>query len=104
MDAAFWERVGELAGRAPQLSDLREHRLQLVARSRMRARGETLPEELRNEELRCAAAFLAAPVLLTRIRALAGGRMVLMKGREASSHWANPRLRPFGALDLLVDD
>ena len=43
MDALLWERVGELADRAPRLSDLRHHKLHLVAASRMRARGEAVP-------------------------------------------------------------
>ena len=36
MESMLWERVGELADRAPQISDLRHHKLQLIAASRMR--------------------------------------------------------------------
>ena len=43
----LWDRVGELADRAPRLSDLRHHKLHLLAASRMRARGEAVPAELR---------------------------------------------------------
>jgi hypothetical protein len=104
MERRLWERVGELADRAPLLSDLRHHRLQLVAASRMRSRGEDLPAELHAEERRQAAAFLAAPVLLRHIRSLCEGRLVLIKGAEAGARWPNPRLRPSKDVDLLVDD
>jgi hypothetical protein len=70
----------------------------------MRARGEEVPGDLYAEERRRAAAFLAAPLLLERIRSAAEGRLVLMKGREAGARWPHPRLRPFKDLDLLVDD
>jgi hypothetical protein len=104
MESALWERVGELADRAPRVSDLRHHRLQLLAGSRMRSRGEEVPGDLRAEERRQAAAFLTAPVLLRRIRSASEGRLVLMKGREAGARWAHPRLRPSRDVDLLADD
>lgn len=104
MDPIVWERVGALADRAPSTADLVHHRLQLVAASRMRARGETPPDDLRFEERRSATAYISAPALLSRVRALCDGRMVLMKGLEVGSRWPEPRWRPFLDVDLLVDD
>ena len=104
MDPTVWERVGALADRAPTTADLMHHRLQLVAASRMRARGEERPAEVRHEERRCAAAYVSAPALLARIRSVCDGRLLLMKGLEVSRRWPEPRLRPFLDVDLLVDD
>ena len=72
MDSLLWERVGELADRAPQVSDLRHHKLQLIAASRMRERGKTVPTELAAEERSFAALSLTTPMLLRRIRAACG--------------------------------
>ena len=104
MEAALWKRVGELADRAPTIADLRHHRLQLIASSRMRARGETPPATLRADERRYAAAHVTAPVLLRRIRSLCDGRLVLMKGPELATRWPQARQRPSGDIDLLADD
>jgi putative nucleotidyltransferase-like protein len=104
MHSAVWERVGELADRAPQISDLRHHKLQLVAAARMRERGETVPSELVAEQRVAAAIALAVPVLLRRVRAVCDGPLVLMKGAEAAARWPEPRLRPAKDIDLLVED
>ncbi len=104
MDPIVWERVGALADRAPTTADLMHHRLQLVAGSRMRARGEEPPADICREERRYAAAYVSAPALLARIRSVCDGRLLLMKGLEVSKRWPVPRLRPFLDVDLLVDD
>jgi hypothetical protein len=70
----------------------------------MRARGETPPEDIRFEERRYAAAYISAPALLSRIRSVCGGRLLLMKGLEAARCWPEPRLRPSLDVDILVDD
>src|SRR4051794_9214539 len=104
MPATLWERVGELADRAPQISDLRHHKLQLIAASRMRDRGEDVPDELVAEERSAAALSLAVPLVLGRIRAACDGPLVVMKGAEVAMRWPQPRLRPAIDIDLLVED
>jgi hypothetical protein len=100
----LWERVGELADRAPRLSDLRHHKLHLLAASRMRARGEEVPAELVEEERRLAAVSISASMLLRRIRAVSDAPIIVMKGPEAAARWPQARLRPWKDLDLLVAD
>jgi hypothetical protein len=104
MSAMLWERVGELADRAPLVSDLRYHKLQLIAASRMRERGEQVPEELMVEERALAAMSLAVPLVLRRIREACDGPLVVMKGAEVAARWVHPRLRPAVDIDLLVED
>src|SRR5690348_6275579 len=103
MDQLLWERVGELADRSPQVSDLRHHKLQLIAASRMQARGEAVPEELLAEQRTYAALCLAVPMLLRRVRAACDGPLVLMKGAEVAARWPQARLRPAKDIDLLVE-
>ena len=43
MESLLWERVGELADRAPRISDLRYHKLHLLAAARLRQRGDDVP-------------------------------------------------------------
>ena len=74
MESLLWERVGELADQAPRISDLRHHKLQLIAASRMRARRVEVPEELRRAERHAAAIALSATPLIRRIRAATDGR------------------------------
>jgi len=100
----LWERVGELADRAPRLSDLRHHRLHLLAASRMRERGEEVPAELATEERAHAVVSITAGALLRRIRAVDDSPMIVMKGPEAAARWPDARLRPWKDLDLLVED
>jgi hypothetical protein len=103
-DSILWDRVGQLADEAPRLSDLRHHRLQLIAASRMRSRGEDVPAELVADERRAAVGRLAIPALLRRVRAVCDGPVALMKGAEVAARWPRPDLRPVGDVDLLVED
>lgn len=100
----LWERVGELADRAPRVSDLRHHKLHLIAASRMRVRGEAVAPELAAEERRLAAVSISAGLLLRRVRAASDARIIVMKGPEAAARWPQARLRPWKDLDLLVED
>ena len=100
----LWDRVGELADLAPRISDLRHHKLHLIAASRMRRRGEDVPGELRQAECRAAALTLGAAPLMRRIRAATDAPIIVMKGPEVAALWPNARLRPWKDLDLLVDD
>jgi hypothetical protein len=104
MESMLWERVGELADRAPRISDLRHHKLQLIAASRMRSRGEHVPAELRLAERNAAAIALSAGLLIRRIQAASDQPLIVMKGPEAAARWPSPRLRPWKDLDLLAEN
>ena len=99
-----WERVEELADRAPSIADLRFHKLELVAARTLRARGGRLPPELREAECQRVLVDLAAHDVLRRIRAAYDGRLVLFKGPEIAARYPAPELRPYRDLDLIVDD
>lgn len=99
-----WERVEQLADRAPTVADLHFHRLELVAARRRRERGERVPAQLRDAERYGAANAMAAHDVLRRIRAAYPGRLLLMKGPEVAARYPDPVLRPFRDLDLIADD
>lgn len=99
-----WERVEELAERAPSVADLQFHKLELVAARRLRERGGRLPPQLREAERQRALVDLAAHDVLRRIRAAYDGRLVLFKGPEIATRYPTPELRPYRDLDLIVDD
>lgn len=99
-----WERVEQLAARAPTAADLHFHRLDLVAARALRARGEAVPPRLGNAERLAIVSSMAAPVMLHRARASYGGRMALMKGPEVAMRYPDPALRSYRDIDLLVDD
>src|SRR3954468_22184128 len=100
----MWDRIDALAERAPHVRALRYHRLGLVeARRRRRAGLAPLPEPA-GEAMRAAMIDLAVPPLLARARAAYGGRLLLVKGPGVALDYPEPGMRPFGDLDLLVDD
>ncbi len=99
-----WERVEALVERAPQLSDLQLHGLDLVAAQRLRARGAELPPALLAHVRVAAAIALAAPVLLRRARTAYDGRLLLFKGPEVAARYPDPAMRNYSDLDLLADD
>jgi hypothetical protein len=100
----MWEAAEALALRAPSLSDLRLHRLHLIAARALHTAGRPVPSELRADARLAAAVQLATPVLLTRVRAACDGEIVVMKGPEAGLRYPDPALRPCRDLDLLVAD
>ncbi len=102
--SALWERVDEIVDRAASVEALRLHGVELMAARAWRARGRKVPAQLRADERGAAMMAMAAPVLLTRVRAAYGGSLVLMKGPEVAAHYPEPGVRPFRDLDLLVDD
>jgi hypothetical protein len=104
MESLLWERVGELADRAPQISDLQHHKLHLLAAARMRERGEHVPVALRMAERHAAAITLSTQLLLRRIRAVTDAPIIVMKGPETARRWPTPQLRPWMDLDILVAD
>jgi Uncharacterised nucleotidyltransferase len=99
----MWAAAEALALRAAGVRELRVHRLQLIARRALRARGEPVPPELAPEALWNASAALAVPVLLARVRAACDGPLVLMKGPEVGARYPDAALRPCKDLDLLVE-
>lgn len=101
---SFWSAIDRLVDRAPELADIRSHRLQLFAARRWRTLGRPVPAELAREERAAAIAALTAPILLERARAAYDGTMVLMKGYEVAARYPDVAFRPFGDLDLLVSD
>jgi hypothetical protein len=103
-DAPIWDRVDELLARAPRISDLRAHRLQLLELDRRRRLRLPVHAELLFEERRAAANAMSAPALLARARGAYDGRIVVLKGPEVARLYPRPLLRPFDDVDLLVDD
>jgi hypothetical protein len=100
----IWDSADALALRSPGLSDLRVHRLHLIAARALRRAGRPVPDELRAEARLAAAVALATPILLDRVRAAYDGTIVLMKGPEVGARYPDPALRPCHDLDLLVGD
>jgi hypothetical protein len=96
--------LGRLADRAASVDDLRLHKLQLVAARTWRERGRPVPGPLVDEEHYARMLALLAPLVLQRIRAAVGGPLVLLKGPEVAARYPDPTLRPYGDLDLLVED
>jgi hypothetical protein len=102
--AAILSAVDSLIDRARTLEDLEHHGLQLFAVRRCRALGRPVPDRLVTRERRAAVISLATPAVLGRIRGAYGGDLLLLKGPEAAVAYPDPRLRPYGDLDLLVSD
>jgi hypothetical protein len=96
----MWDAVDSLVERAPDLTALRYHRLQLLAAWRGRADAP----ELARERVMAHAVELAVPAVLARARAAWDGPLVLVKGPEVALDYPAPATRPFGDLDLLVAD
>jgi hypothetical protein len=97
-------RLAPLLDGAPSVQDLEHHRLLLVGARRRRELGLDVPDRMLGAERLSAAAALAAPALLTRVRAAIDGPMLLMKGAEVARHYPDAALRSFGDLDLIVPD
>jgi hypothetical protein len=100
----IWAAVDRLIDRAPSIQDLRRHGLQLLAAERWRQLGRPIPEQLRHDDQLAAAVTLTAPLVLERVRSVVAGPIVLMKGPEVAALWPTPQSRPYGDVDLLVED
>jgi len=99
-----WQRVDGLIDRSPGIAALRSHRLHLLAASSWRARGIPLPPGLAAAERAAAVATMVSPLVLQQAREAYDGRIALFKGLAVARHYPAPTSRPFGDLDLLVDD
>ena len=102
LQPTIWDGVDRLIDRAPGLSELRAHRIELLAATRWRAVGRAVPEELESEERMAARSGLLAFPVLERVRAAVEGDLLLVKGPEIAVRYPNPALRPFADLDLLT--
>lgn len=100
----LWAAVDNVIDRSPSLVDLREHRLHLLAAARWRLLGRPVPAELSFDERATAVVQLAVQPLLERVRAAVDGPILVIKGPEAGAAYPKPGLRPFGDIDLLVED
>jgi hypothetical protein len=96
--------IDGLVDRARTLDELEHHGLQLLAGRRWRALGLPVPERLVAQERMAAATSLAAAAVLRRVRNAYGGDLLLLKGPETATAYPDPGLRPYGDVDLLVDD
>jgi hypothetical protein len=94
----IWAAVDALAARAERVSDLEAHRLETVVLDR--ASSAAVLAARREQALRT----LGAPLVLERVRENASGTLLLVKGPELARRYPAPRLRPFGDLDLIVED
>jgi len=99
-----WKRLDELIRRAPSLDDLRAHRIHLLAASRWRKEGRTLPEGLQQEALLAAVINLGAASVLPRVCAAVDGPVLAFKGPEVAALYSEPATRPFSDVDVLVPD
>ena len=103
-DQSLWGDVDRLVDRVGDLQRLRFHRLHLLAHRRRRALGEEVPPELEQEAMTANAVALLAPLVLAEIRTAYPGRIVVLKGPEAAASYPDPASRPYGDVDVLVDD
>lgn len=99
-NSRLWSEVDKIAARAERLSDLRVHRLETVVAAHAPAASFVPAAEIRAQALR----QLSAPVLLERIRAVARGTLIVVKGPELACLYPPSRLRPFNDVDLIVED
>jgi len=97
----LWSSLDALAGRAERLSDLRAHRLETVA---LAGADGPWAVEIRAARREQALRSLGAPLVLQRVREAAGGPLILVKGPELARRYPRPRVRPFGDVDLIVED
>jgi Uncharacterised nucleotidyltransferase len=100
----MWAQIDAIVAQAPHVRALRFHKVALLEARRRRAAGLDPLPELGPDETTAAFSELAVPALLSRCRDAYDGRIVLVKGPEVALDYPAPGTRPFGDLDLLVDD
>jgi len=101
---AVWERLDALLDRAPGEAALRAHGVHLLGAQRRRELGRPVSDELEADGWTAAILTLVAPFVLERVREACDGPLVLMKGPEVAARYADPALRGFRDVDLLVPD
>lgn len=99
-----WQRAYELVEEAITRGSSPPHGLEILAERVRTARGLPAAPGLANIEQVIGIRSLIATDLLTRVRGVCEGPIVIIKGLEVALHYPDPTLRPFGDLDLLVAD
>lgn len=99
-----WNRMQELVDGAPGQAALITHRLQLIAVRLWREQGRQIPQSLLTGEANARTLATMLPFVLENVRAAYPGRMAIMKGAEVAAAYPCRTDRPWGDLDLLVDD
>ena len=102
--ASLWASVDRILERAAGLDALRAHALHVLEARRRQRLGLAVPPALQREERGRATMALLVPALLDRVRNAYDGRVMVLKGPEVACLYPSPWSRPFGDLDLLVDD
>ena len=100
----IWAAVDGLLDVAASPTDLRAHGLHLLAVRHWREQGLPVPAELVQAERLASFVALGAPAVLAEARSAYDGPMLVLKGPELAARYPEPALRPYGDLDLLVDD
>lgn len=101
---ALWQGLDRLLDAAPPDANLHVHGLGPLAAWWLREQGEEAPEALEEQSRRSAYGTVTAAPLLRRIRAVIDGPIVVIKGPEIAALYPRPALRPYGDLDVLVED
>jgi hypothetical protein len=98
----LWAAVDRLLDEL-DVGTARAHDLGPLLIERTRARGEAVPDELRDEERVAKIKNLLAPSVLARARAAYDGPMLVLKGPEVAARYPG-RARMIRDVDLLVAD
>lgn len=101
---AIWAGVDRLIDGARSPHDLRAHGLHLLAVRRWRATDIEVPRSFVDAEHNASFIALGAPLVLREIRTAYDGAVIVVKGPEIATRYPDPALRPFGDLDVLVED
>jgi hypothetical protein len=99
-----WEGVARVLERASGLDGLRSHRLHLLEAERLRELRRPIPDDLAVAEQSAVRGALLARALLSRVRDLCDGPIVVLKGPEVAAVYPSPWLRPYLDVDVLVPD
>jgi hypothetical protein len=99
-----WEGVARVLERASGLDGLRVHRLHLLEAERLRELGRPVPDDLAAAEQSAMRGALLARALLSRVRDLLEGPILVLKGPEVAAVYPSPWLRPYIDVDVLVPD
>lgn len=98
-----WRSIERVVERLPEPS-LKPHGVHLIAADIWRQQGVDVPLAYQQAARFRAIQTPATAVLLERVCATVSGPIMLMKGPEVALRYPDPALRPFGDLDLLVQD
>jgi len=99
---SIWAAVDRVVDSTTDPAGLRAHGLDLWAARRWHTTGRPVPPDFLAHERAATMAVLSVPSLLTWIRSVLDGPIILLKGPEVAARYPDPALRPFGDLDLLV--